>query len=144
MLQSSRNVRSLITLLLFCALASVSAFGQCGRCDESPEASKARSNAVQVLRLLNTAENSYKARSGRYADLQSLLLSPAFREAQSRFTDAQVGGTAAELIPSYRTNFVLSEDGRHYAIIANSNSTACRTALATDEQGLIFNAEPLR
>jgi hypothetical protein len=127
-------------IALFVAFVSLP-IGLNAQCTATPESQRA--NAVQVLRLINTAEHSYKTSNGQFANLEVLASSIEARAAARQLTgaedikldpDAPIGG--------FKTEFVLGKES--YAIVAVPVDPTCKSGFATTEKGTIFRIEILR
>jgi hypothetical protein len=90
---------------------------------ESVEDASRRGAALTMMRAINTAESAYMSRAGEFGRLEQLALTAALPD----------GFSAA-----------LSTDGRSYAFSVKDKLDACRFAYFSDQDGVIFNAEPIR
>jgi hypothetical protein len=93
---------------------------------------------VNTLRLLNTFEYSYRGENGRFADRDALLSFLEKKDVLSKSPiDLQNPGP-------YELAVTTASDGMHYQITLqrpsdmNDKSTWCKTAVFSDDRGVIF------
>jgi len=95
-------------------------------------------NLVTALRILNTAEYSYRGEAGRFADREALL---AFLEMRGTLRKSPID---LENPTPYALAITTASDGLHYQITLqqpsqmNDKNTWCKTAAFSDDRGVIF------
>jgi hypothetical protein len=87
-----------------------------------PADGQRRQAAVRFARIVNSAEASFQAQNKRYGQISDLAVG------------AEPEGFHAEL----------TTDGKAYALSVKDTVDACRFALFSDQQGVIYSAQPLR
>jgi bla regulator protein blaR1 len=111
--------------------------------EAAPAKKFAPGDAVNVVRLINTAEADYKSKAGKYANWRELLNSPTFNETLNRTEDVYHLGKKAvnagpEVIPGYQLKLVVSSDGDHYILsLEEAPVKDCAIFFYSDERGLI-------
>ena len=98
--------------------------------NERPEQAARRRTAVQVARLINSAEGTYASHhGGKYGDLSTLI-----------DTDSIGAGNIAA--PNFSVKLDLTEKGFWFSIADDEDS--CGFRVISNENGVIFQAEPIR
>jgi len=113
-----------------------------------------RNLAVQVLRMVNTAELWHKLEFGSYVDLTQLMTSPALKKLRSdpKAERANMGATllsevfldAPEVFPGWelclwpRTLDAADGGGNAYTAVVRETSGESRYAFASDDSGRIY------
>jgi hypothetical protein len=96
---------------------------------------------VTVVRLINTAENSYKSAHGSYATWDELLHAgaiSALEEPATPFQGLQLSA-GPEVVPGWNLAIVVSADRRKYELALRSvDDKQCRFSFFSDESGLIY------
>jgi hypothetical protein len=131
----------LILALTIGALAAQSQAGQA--ClhgpDATPEQQQRRSQAIGAARAVNTAQvNQPGARERRFLSQEQFAALP------------QRGGTAGsydftpgnEVLPGWRLTLATTESG--YWFIIKDTTDPCHFALVSNEEGIIYTAQPIR
>jgi hypothetical protein len=112
-----------------------------------------RAKAVNIVRLLNTAEvmyNSQKAQTdgaGRFCSWDELYSSGILKATQNRFRTMNNVELSAgpEIIPGYRLDIVVSADGQFYSIALHDKKEGDRLfSVFSDQTGIIFLGAPLQ
>lgn len=99
--------------------------------------------AVNVVRLINTAEADYKFKMGKYANWRDMLNSPIFRKTLARTQDVyrlekNALARGPEVIPGYQLRLVVSPAGDHYVLsLEEVRVKECATFFYSDDRGLI-------
>lgn len=107
-----------------------------------------RSHAIGLLRTINTAEVGELSNFGSYASWQALLAhQPKYfdkflainfpQETNLHFADAP------EILPGWSLRFNVHSDGQGYDVRLQDLTDKQRYAALTDENGVIWQAEPL-
>ncbi len=111
---------------------------------------RARSVAVELLRLLNTAEKWHFGIASRHVPLRELPGSEGFKKLNSSTVIERFRGVAEMLspaasfsIPGYNTWLEVSPDGSRYSAVVGRKDSEFDFAFATDEGGLIYEGRPL-
>lgn len=102
--------------------------------------------AVNLVRVINTAEYSYRKDHARFGAWEELYNSGAVSDAQKR--SAQWGdisiSAGPEIISSHRLGLLVSPDGTTYSVsLHDTQSSACGFSLFSDESGLIYQGSAL-
>jgi hypothetical protein len=107
--------------------------------------------AVNLVRVINTAEMSYSAKDGgSFAEWDALSVSQGFKQAIDDFShnspklkDLNVGAPA-DIMPGWRLRLTVSSDKKSYAVaVSNTSDKECSYALVSDEEGVIREARML-
>ena len=113
---------------------------------------KSKSMAVGIVRTINTAQVSCRARDGKVEENYSflswdeLLSSHCFDAAQDWFSQHYRFRLAAgpEIAPGLELRLVVSGDGRHYNLsLVGEDSPSCRFGFFSDEGGVIYEGKSL-
>ena len=113
-----------------------------------PEAER---TAVNLLRMVNTAEVRYEGNAGnKFAELNELVASPQFKSASDQFAhvDAKLGSAnfsdPANVFTGWGLRLYLSPDSQHFvAVVSNDAKGQCAPMFVSDDQGLIRKAQTL-
>lgn len=101
------------------------------RSTEAPEQAARRSAAVRVARAVNTAEALYATvNGGNYADIRTLTASGAL-------TDAAINRA-----PGFTVRLDLADHGYWFEVADQQDS--CGFRFVSNQQGVIFEAQPIR
>jgi hypothetical protein len=111
-------LRHLLAISLF-GVVGVSVGSQEAGCPAEPQRRQA---AVQFAREVNTAQASFQYQNKRYGQISDLAVGAA------------PDGFRAQL----------TTDGTTYSLSIKDTVDACRFALFSDQQGLIYTARPLQ
>lgn len=119
---------------------------------ESPNREQ-RAKAVNVVRLLNTAEvvyNTKKAEAeggGRFASWDDLYASGILKPMQERWT-APKGlqlSEGPEIIPGYHLDLIVAADGQSYSIALHDKRESDHLfSVFSDQSGIIYLGAPLQ
>jgi hypothetical protein len=100
--------------------------------------------AVEVLRLLNTAQNWHKAETGKFVDLEELFSSPAMGRIKAKKWASLIASLNlkdSEVIPGWELQHVT--DGNTYSItIKTVESTTYK--FSTNDSGVIDLGQPIQ
>jgi hypothetical protein len=114
-----------------------------------------RAKAVNVVRLINTAEVTYNMGSkkgatdghGRYASWDDLYRSRAVQSVQDRWAmvkDLQLSA-GPEVIPGYHLDLIVSPDGQSYSIALHDKKEGDGLfSVFSDSTGIIYWGAPLQ
>ena len=114
-----------------------------------PEAQKSQKrNAVQLTRVLNTAEMQYKGEKGRFGSFAELAGGGYLNKSDvtrriwpSDFNSAD----AVHPIPGVTCKLTLSAEGKSYQLSVISDADpASQWAFFSDERGLIYEGQPMQ
>jgi len=128
-----------LILVFFCGLLGVLLAGEAVPRQANGQSEIPTLKLVIALRSLNTAEASYEAENGRFADREQMLA--YLRQQGFRSKPSSIDPEKPE---PYALTITTSSDGMHYQITLqrpsdmNDKSTWCKTAAFSDDQGLIF------
>ena len=123
-------------LALFCGLLVVTAVAISPQVNGQTEIPTEK--LVGALRTLNTAEYSYRGETGRFAHLEEML---AFLRRKGDLSRSPID---FENPKPYELSITTSPDGMHYQITLKrtsdmkDKSTWCKTAIFSDDAGVIF------
>jgi hypothetical protein len=140
-----------IVLLIALALSGGMLVVHAGQQDK-PATQNKRMGAVVAIRLINTAELSYRRAHGRYADFAALAQSGQLQETENRFFAGQVSDLGltinvqpnAEPLAGFQFHMVLGDQGQSYSLsLRAKGDTKCLEEFFSDEGGLIYHGKPL-
>jgi TonB family protein len=100
-------------------------------------------DAVNVVRLINTAEADYNSERGKYASWQDLLNSPSFQETLARtrnvyHLEKNALASGPEVIPGYQLRLAVSPGGDHYILsLEEAPFKDCTIFFYSDDRGII-------
>jgi hypothetical protein len=125
-------------LTLFCSLLAILATGRAVSPQVNAQTEIPTDRLVGAVRTLNTFEAIYRRDNGRFANREEILTFMQQKGVLSR--------TAIDFVnPSpYELAVTATQNGEHYQITlkrlydVNDKSTWCRTAVFSDDSGLIF------
>jgi hypothetical protein len=150
------------SLGLFCGFLGIFAMGVAIPPQVSGQTDIPKEKLVAVLRILNTAEYSYRHENGRFASREELLTflrtkgllnqsptdlaKPTPRFASQEETKVPVTESTIDLEnpKPYELTITTSPNGMHYQITLqrpsdmNDKTTWCKTAAFSDDRGVIF------
>lgn len=137
---------SVVVLLIGVAVAL-------GAQDQKPVNKEERANAINVVRMVNTAELWYNRGTkdasdahGRYGSWEELNTSGVVKTLQSdpSFKDLQVS-PSPEVIPGHRVDLLVSSDGKSYSVaLHDTRSGYGLFSVFSDQNGIIFLGSPLQ
>jgi len=128
------------TLLLGLAAALAAA--------DNPDQHAQKRNAVQLTRVLNTAEQQYRSEKGRFGSFADLAAGGYLNKSDitrkiwpSDFNSAD----PVHPIPGVTCRLTVSSDGKAYqvSVIADTPPES-RWAFFSDERGLIYEGQPMQ
>jgi hypothetical protein len=123
--------------------------------DEKSPSQEERAKAVNVVRLINTAEMSYSMGTkkdatdapGHYASWDELYRSGVLKAVQDKwamFKDLQVSASP-ELMPGFHLDLLVSADGKSYSIALHDTKDGHGLfTVFSDQNGIIFLGSPLQ
>jgi hypothetical protein len=123
--------------------------------DEKSPSQEERAKAVNVVRLINTAEMSYSMGTkkdatdahGRYASWDELYRSGVLKAVQDKWAmskDLQVSASP-ELMPGFHLDLLVSADGKSYSIALHDTKDGDGLfTVFSDQNGIIFLGSPLQ
>jgi hypothetical protein len=108
----------------------------------------ARKLAVDLVRVINTAEMGYRTQSkGSFAAWTDLSVSPELKKATDRFSRSDPKlrdidfNTSGEIITGWRLRLTISPDSKSYVVVlADTSDKQCAYAVVSSEEGLIREA----
>ena len=132
-----------IILLCILACAAVSfAF------TDSEQSKAQKKNAVQLTRVLNTAEAQYQHEKGRYGSFSELANGGYLKQTQMtrRIWPTDLNpADAVHPVPGVTCRLTLSSDGKSYQIsVVGDSEPESQWAFFSDERGLIYEGQPLQ
>jgi hypothetical protein len=99
--------------------------------------------AVNAVRALNTAEMRYFKAHSKYATAEELSASPELKQMQASRIWPKAMTASAQPLPDYKLRILTSADGKSYQLSLIRDASP-KTALFSDENGIIYQAEPIR
>jgi hypothetical protein len=127
-----------VSLGLFCGLLGILVTGVTIPPQVNGQTDIPKEKLVAVLRILNTAEYSYRQDTGRFANLEEML---TFLKKKGTLSRSPID---LENPKPYELAITTSLDGMHYQITLQrpsdmqDKSTWCKTAAFSDDRGVIF------
>lgn len=114
--------------------------------NETAQEKARKVDAVNVLRLLNTAELTYFQTNHRYAILFALASSDALKTTEAA---QSFGGVVQkislckgkEVLPGF--DLQLTSGGDSYTVAIHDTTDPCRLSFFSDESGLIYQGQPI-
>jgi len=108
---------------------------------ETPEQAARRKEALQVTRTVNNLEaNQPGARSGKFLAQQELMSSPF--AANSQTAKSLNFALDSDVTPGWQLTLSLTSDG--YWFMVKDKTDPCGFAYISNQNGVIFNSEPIR
>ena len=102
-------------------------------------------NAINLMRMINTAESWYFGSHHKYARFEELVASGAVdKVTKSRPLKELDPRNTAEPIPGVKLRLVVSAEGDHYQAAILQSGKRPSWGAFSDEQGLIYRGEPLQ
>ena len=124
--------------VLFCGLLGILVTGVAIPRQANVQTEIPTEKLVNVLRMLNTAEYSYRGETGRFADRDEMV---AFLRKRGDLSRSSID---LENPNPYELAITTSQDRTHYQITLqrpsemNDKSSWCKTAAFSDDRGVIF------
>jgi hypothetical protein len=131
---NTKTFKILATVVLACGL--LTAAGPTSQSSDNHQV------PVDVVRLINTAEQAQRQQFGKYVTWSDLANSPIFKKVQNEVAPRyHLKGVSlspgSEVIPHHELRLVPSASGDQYQLsLADKND--CGFALFSDERGLIY------
>ena len=147
------TVLLVVAFLLAVSIHVLRASGQAEAVTSPSVASKDQKlQAVNIVRLINTAEWSSRAKYGKinehkkFLPWDELLNGPCFKQAQcqSLLTNFNISSLSPgpEIVPGLELRLVVSPDGMHYNLwLGQKEATDCGFAFYSDERGVIYRGQ---
>lgn len=108
-----------------------------------PDDSLQKESAVNLLRVINTAEMTYHAQKGKYGDLAQLMKAELLRPESARFPSGKQFNAAnpKEPVPGLRLNLSLPEERNSYqtAVFAIGHGWG----FYSNQDAVIFEMHPI-
>lgn len=150
-MHKSRSLSILVVVLLFAAVCT----GLRVRAqDQETPSHEERSKAVNIVRLINTAEVTYSSKKAAqaeghagFATWDELYASGVITGIQERWAMAKNIELSAgpEIIPGYRLDILVSPDGQSYSIALHDKKEGDHLfSLFSDQTGIIYWGAPLQ
>jgi len=123
--------------------------------DQKSPSHEERARAVNLVRLINTAEQRYNGGTGkgatdahgRYASWDELFKSGILKTVQDQWAmvkDLQVSASA-EVMQGYHLDLLVSADGKSYSVALHDTREGDGLfSVFSDQNGLIFLGSPLQ
>jgi hypothetical protein len=142
------RTRSIFLSVVVIALTLGTATPQYGQNATAPysDADYARNSlAVNLLRVINTAEAAYRMKHGSYVTWDVLVTSEEFTNGglkRAGRSEPQLASAhfskGAEILPGWMMRLDLTNDGKGYdLLLEDATDKTCGYAAVTDERGLI-------
>jgi hypothetical protein len=132
--------RSGMKLFFLVGLAVLSISAQ----DTSTLSFDQRRNAVEVARILNTAEAQFFHKAGHYGLLDDLRASGALKESQSMLSSSIDMSSDGQPISEFVVQLNTSVGKDHYQLSITKSTKPFFIGFFTDERGLIYEGHPLK
>jgi hypothetical protein len=137
-------------MLVFVCLATAGSWAQTPLAESAKPVAEGPPNekAVQLVRVLNTAESVHFKSSGKYGGIQELRDSGAIKEASERMKHFVRDAVTpeiddADILKHYSVSIQVSNSGKAYALIVKAKKVDELSFVST-EDGLIYRAAPLQ
>lgn len=126
------KMRLLIAAVFSCLFAGIAI------ANSQPSADDERRAAINLMRAINTAEHAFKASTGQFAPLGTLIDHPAMGRARPNIVvnGSNVTHQGAQI------RVALSQDALAYQVTVVP-ATTCGTAVFSNEDGLIYTGKVL-
>ena len=140
---------SVLALAMFSAGNTLHAEG--GAATRVDPANSRRSFAVNLIRVVNTAEASYRRTHGNFLAWNELTSSQEFRDAlnwqaqtNSQFSHLTFA-SGEDILPGWKLHLLVSADSQHYdALLEDVTDTACGFAVLGDDSGIIRHSQEIQ
>ena len=135
-----------IPVLMICASGSRAQTCLHGT-NESAEQSQRKGQALNAVRVINTAEAWYFNENKKYAPLEVLANSPAMEAVKK---SAGLWGESArtisldpktDIVPGFEIH--LTTNGAKYSVSVRDKTDSCSFSFFSDQQGVIFFGQPI-
>jgi len=148
-----RKLRIYIAVAVLLLLVGISA--KLRAQDQKAPNHEERARAVNVVRLINTAEQWYNGGTkkdatdahGRYASWDELFRSGILKTVEDQWAmvkDLQVSASP-EVMPGYRLDLLVSVDGKSYSVALHDTKDGDGLfSVFSDQNGIIFIGSPLQ
>ena len=97
-------------------------------------------DAVQTVRMINTAEMSYARKQGRFATYQELVSAGLVDKSML----PQANDSTQEPLSGFHLKLVVSGDGKAYELSLVQKTGSSRWGLFSSDEGLIYQGQPLQ
>ncbi len=139
------RVRSTVGCALL-LLLSVSAAGLQSQQSE-PAAKADRGTAVNLVRLINTAEVEPQGQQGRFVSFAELVRSGTLKSAGRHFPQLDLDRmnlqSEKEVLPGWELRLVVAGDGHSYKLSLIEKEDRCRFGFFSDEVGIIYHGKAI-
>jgi len=142
---TGKRVRSTVGCALLLLLI-VSAAGLQSQQSE-PAAKADRRTAVNLVRLINTAEVEPQGQQGRYVSFAELVRTGALKSAGRHFPQLDLDRTnlqsEREVLSGWELRLVVGGDGKSYKLSLIEKEDRCRFGFFSDEVGIIYHGKAI-
>ena len=140
----SKEPRILLPLLVVFLLAAM----QIGSAAQANSASsqEVRLQALNVVRVFNTAEIETMAAAKHYVSFEEIVKSGRLPEMAKRYRNANWTGVdfqTPEPVPGWQLRLVVAPDGQSYKLSLIQKDGACRFGYFSDEAGIIYHGKAI-
>lgn len=146
---------SRLQVVIAMALLAFGIPSKLGANDEKTPNEEQRAQAINVVRLINTAEAMYSLGTsknagdghGQYTSWEELYRSGVVKTAQDRWSivrSLQVS-TSPEVIPGYRLDLIVAPDGKTFSVALHDTMPADGMfTVFSDQTGIIYLGAPIQ
>ena len=113
--------------------------------------------AVNIIRVINTAEVSCRSKNGKidenekFLSWDQLLIAPCFKQVQTQFSGKRFSNVnelslspGPEIVPGIEIRLVVSPEGKHYNLwMGQKREVNCGFAFFSDERGVIYEGRAI-
>ena len=137
-------MRRLAILLggVVCALSVGAAIGQ-GPQASPKGVSQRKLDAVNFVRLVNTAEIDAKQKNGRFVTLEELVTSSQLQHSPSVPSAKLDFNSPGHLLPGFSLQITTSSDGLRYQLSLVEDASQELWGLFSSDKGLIYEGRPI-
>jgi hypothetical protein len=100
-----------------------------------------REKAIEVVRVINTAEYDYRTDHGRFGSWNEVYASGAVTNLEQnwpKMNDLSIA-SGSEVIPGFRLTLLVAEDGAAYSLsLHEMQGHGCGLSVFSDQSGLIY------
>jgi len=100
--------------------------------------------AIEVVRVLNTAEAQFFDKGSHYGSLDDLRSSGALKESQSMLSSSIEMPSNGQPLTDFSVQLSTSVDKNHYQISITRSAKPFLIGFFSDERGLIYEGHPLK
>jgi hypothetical protein len=143
-MKEKRALATMSCALLSLLLVSV---GRVRSQQSDPAAKAGRTTAVNLVRLINTAEVEPQSQLGRYVSFAELVRSGALKRAAQHFPqldfDRMNLQSERDVLPGWELRLVVAGDGHSYKLSLIEREGRCRLGFFSDEVGIIYHGKAI-